>query len=40
MKKVLFCLIGIITLIGITGCDVSKDTRYGIFNSLKSEKMY
>ena len=39
MKKVLFCLIGIITLIGITGCNASKDSSDVIFNSLKSEKI-
>ncbi len=39
MKKVLICLIGIIALIGMTGCDASRDTSESIFSSLKKEKI-
>lgn len=38
-EKVLICLISIIVLITITGCDASKDTSDSIFSSLKKEKI-
>ena len=39
MKKILICLLSIIALTGMTGCDASKDTSDVILNSLKNEKI-
>lgn len=39
MKRVLICLISLIILITITGCDASKETRDIILDSLKNEKI-
>lgn len=39
MRKILICVLGIIALIGLTGCEASEDDANVIFASLKKEKI-
>ena len=39
MRKILICVLGIIALIGLTGCEASEDDAKVIFTSLKKEKI-
>ena len=39
MRKILICVLGIIALIGLTGCEASEDDANVIFDSIKKEKI-